>query len=108
VQSMDLFFAEGDGNFSPEILYNGHGARQTDIIDKETKWRGDEYRIDFDSIAWQLHDREDIVKYEIKRFNKFSILYYLLLNYKKFIISNIKYKIKNWRLFNGSSKYSKK
>ena len=69
------FFADGDGNFRPRILYNGHPPTKTDLLKEEDTWRGSEYRIDFDSIAWKLHDHEDAQEIEAKKFNIFRVLF---------------------------------
>ena len=53
------FFADGDGNFRPEIKVNGEKAKYAakDIITDEKRkelWKGNEYKIDFDFIAWKI------------------------------------------------------
>lgn len=54
------FYADGDGNFRPKIKVDGKDAEYapdeiiTDEMRKEI-WDKDEYRIDFDSIAWKLN-----------------------------------------------------
>ena len=48
------FFADGDGNFHPKITVNGNPPVATTLLRDDQKWRGDEYRIDFDTIAWFL------------------------------------------------------
>jgi hypothetical protein len=52
------FFADGDGDFRPNVLYNGHAPNSTILLGEEEKWRDGEYKIDFDSVAWKLHDNE--------------------------------------------------
>lgn len=69
------FFADGDGNFRPKILYNGHPPIRTDLLEEEDTWKGSEYRIDFDSIAWKLHDHEDAREIEARKFNIFKVLF---------------------------------
>jgi hypothetical protein len=52
------FFADGDGNFRPRITIDGRKPQFTELIPNEKKWpKGshNEYRIDFDWIAWALH-----------------------------------------------------
>ena len=56
------FYADGDGNFRPKIEVDGNEAQfaPTKIISNEirkTLWNNDEYRIDFDSIAWKLNNQ---------------------------------------------------
>lgn len=53
------FYADGDGNFRPKVNVNGKEAKfaSTDLISEEERseiWKGKEYRIDFDKIAWKL------------------------------------------------------
>jgi len=52
------FFADGDGNFRPKITVDGRKPQFTDLIDRKELWQGDEYRMDFDCIAWKLHKEE--------------------------------------------------
>jgi hypothetical protein len=88
------FFADGDGNFRPKILYNGHPPLKTELLEEEDTWKGSEYRIDFDSIGWKLHDHEEIRELEAK---KFSILVTILGTLRFFIkhaIRDIKFQIK--------------
>jgi hypothetical protein len=54
------FYADGDGNFRPKVLVNCQKAKQTELLTKEEKWKGSEYRIDFDKIAWKLREPEGI------------------------------------------------
>lgn len=61
------FFVDGDGNFHPKVLYNGHKPNKTDLLDEGDVWKGNDYRIDFDSISWKLHDREDAVISELRK-----------------------------------------
>lgn len=52
------FYADGDGNFRPEIKVDGRDAEYATVIDDEMRkemWENNEYRIDFDSIAWKLN-----------------------------------------------------
>ena len=49
------FYADGDGNFRPKIKIDGKKPEFTKLIDREKLWDGDEYKIDFDAIAWALH-----------------------------------------------------
>jgi len=60
------FFADGDGSFQPEITINGHKPQPTTLgVPPKERWRrfevegwgSDEgYFLDFDPIAWALHD----------------------------------------------------
>jgi hypothetical protein len=55
------FFADGDGNFRPQIEVNGRDAQfapEELISDKQRAemWKDGDYRIDFDSIAWRLRE----------------------------------------------------
>jgi len=61
------FFADGDGNFHPEILYNGHTPQKTRFLEEEDTWFGSDYKIDFDSIGWKIHDDDTTRVLEIKR-----------------------------------------
>jgi len=51
------YYADGDGNFHPKIKIDGRDPKYTDLIKdrRERVWKNDEYRIDFDMIAWALH-----------------------------------------------------
>lgn len=71
------FFADGDGNFRPDIKVDGKRPRKTQIIDTEECWRtvkmklepsernglktttwrnvSEVYMMDFDQIAWAMH-----------------------------------------------------
>jgi len=58
------FFADGDGNFRPTCVVNGHVARPQTLLPPEKFWTGGEpwrgdYRIDFDPIAWKLRERRE-------------------------------------------------
>lgn len=48
------FYADGDGNFQPQITVNGSKPKHSELCPKEEIWRTDECRIDFDPIAWKL------------------------------------------------------
>ncbi len=48
------FYADGDGNFRPKITVNGNAPKHTDLLTVAEKWKDDEYRIDFDQIAWRI------------------------------------------------------
>ena len=56
------FFADGDGNFRPKVEVNGRVAQHTAILDKDQVWDGNQYKIDFDSIAWVFHDDKERMK----------------------------------------------
>lgn len=45
------FYADGDGNFRPKITVDGSRPRFTPLLIDAERWKGDEYRIDFDTIA---------------------------------------------------------
>lgn len=49
------FYADGDGDFKPEVRVNGRRPTYTTLVDRKTLWKGDEYRIDFDVLAWAMH-----------------------------------------------------
>jgi len=49
------FYADGDGNFKPKIIIDGRKPEFTKLIDRKELWDDDEYKIDFDIIAWALH-----------------------------------------------------
>lgn len=75
------FYADGDGNFRPEILIDGRKPEKTKLMTqkelwsdikikiapnkqnglKETTWypESEVYMIDFDDIAWKLRDDEE-------------------------------------------------
>lgn len=56
------FFADGDGNFRPLISVNGGNPQMTTVLPRSDLWpkgHHGEYRIDFDLIAWALHEREE-------------------------------------------------
>lgn len=48
------FYADGDGNFHPNATFAGHRPEHTTLVAEESFWVGNEYRIDFDPIAWSL------------------------------------------------------
>lgn len=50
------FFADGDGNFKPKATIDGRKPEYTELMTQAEKWNGDEYRMDFDAIAWRLPD----------------------------------------------------
>lgn len=50
------FYADGDGNFQPKIIVNGHAPEFSSFLDSKEIWKTDECRIDFDSIAWKTDD----------------------------------------------------
>ena len=62
------FFADGDGNFQPGIKVNGEKPKRCHLTDERKRWRrlmdvddkrprpDDFYLMDFDAIAWKLHD----------------------------------------------------
>lgn len=89
------FFADGDGNFRPNILYNGHPPQKTDLLEEEDTWQGRDYKIDFDAIGWKLYDKEEL---RVKEAKKFSMLY-ILTGMIKFgiigLIKDIKIKLNN-------------
>jgi hypothetical protein len=88
------FFADGDGDFRPKVLYNGHAPRHTDLIVKEELWHGSEYKIDYDTISWKLHDHEERRVLEAKRFNLFMVLFGTLIFFVKYTIKDIKLHIR--------------
>lgn len=51
------FYADGDGNFRPKIEIDGRKPEFTKLIPREVFWENEEYRIDFDTIAWSI-DKE--------------------------------------------------
>lgn len=59
------FMVDGDGNFRPKITVNGEEPKFSEHLTREEIWHGDECRIDFDTIAWRLHD--DQVDFSSKR-----------------------------------------
>ena len=53
------FYADGDGNFQPHITIDGRKPEKTPLLKTEDCWKegtDNMYRIDFDWIAWKLHD----------------------------------------------------
>lgn len=51
------FFADGDGNFHPKIKVNGEDPkRYTHPVHGKKDW--DKYRMDYDEIAWLLHEHK--------------------------------------------------
>lgn len=68
------FYADGDGDFHPQITINGEQPKFTDLIDRKKRcWGGDEvvarrfltgdaYKIDYDWIGWALQAKEDAEK----------------------------------------------
>jgi hypothetical protein len=54
------FYADGDGNFRPNIKVDGKDAKYSSLISEEVRnkmWEKEEYRIDFDIIGWKLNDQ---------------------------------------------------
>ena len=54
------FYADGDGNFRPNIKVDGKDAKFSDLIDEEMRnkmWKENEYKIDFDIIGWKLNNQ---------------------------------------------------
>lgn len=55
------FYSDGDGNYRPKILINGEKPKLTDLLIKEERWNGGEYRIDFDLVSHRLRrDKENL------------------------------------------------
>jgi hypothetical protein len=79
------FFADGDGNFHPNIEINGKKPQHTEFIEKDDLWLGCEYRMDYDTIAWKLRDLDEKKKNKMVSYIKSSI-----------IINKIKYKFCPW------------
>ena len=52
------FYADGDGNFRPKIKINGKKPQYTTLLNRKNLWENDEYRIDFDTIAWALRGED--------------------------------------------------
>jgi hypothetical protein len=58
------FYADGDGNFQPQITINGHEPKFSKYLQHDDVWErpdqiiicDQECRIDFDQIAWRLRD----------------------------------------------------
>lgn len=69
------FFADGDGNFQPGITVDGRKPQRWNMPQEKKRWKrlmdvddtrprpDDFYLIDFDAIAWTLHD-EPTLKYD--------------------------------------------
>ena len=56
------FFADGDGDFCPQILVNGEKPKYTDLLPREKMWAEGShgsYRIDYDWIGWKLQEKEE-------------------------------------------------
>jgi len=61
------FFADGDGDFRPKVLINGHKPEPCVLIKPKDRWKNlwyedrygqhpeEMYLIDFDEIAWAMH-----------------------------------------------------
>ena len=55
------FYADGDGNFRPDITVDGRKAKTTDLIPETEKWpdgHHGSYTMDFDAISWKLRERD--------------------------------------------------
>lgn len=56
------FFADGDGNFHPDIKINEKKPTLTEFVSADERWKteiygiNEAYKIDFDWIAWRLKD----------------------------------------------------
>jgi len=66
------FFADGDGDFRPQIVVDGKPPERclAGHTDDKHRWRdgGDVYYIDFDEIAWWLRsERENIPSLHLMR-----------------------------------------
>ena len=51
------FYADGDGNFRPNIKVDGKDAEFSPLIDEKMRnkmWEEGEYRIDYNMLAWKL------------------------------------------------------
>lgn len=92
------FFADGDGDFRPKILYNGQVPKITHLIDEDEKWRGSEYKIDYDAIGWMLHNNGEIRITEAKKFNVFRILFGTIRFCLKYTIIDIKSHIRSYKI----------
>ena len=78
------FYSDGDGDFRPTILYNNNKPRHKalDLLGKnDVFWKGNEYRIDFDAIAWKLHNNPETKK-EIRylKMNPLKVLFRKIRN----------------------------
>jgi hypothetical protein len=54
------FYADGDGNFRPNIKVDGKDAEYSSLINEEMRnkmWEKGEYRIDYDMIGWKLNNQ---------------------------------------------------
>jgi hypothetical protein len=54
------FYADGDGNFRPNIKVDGKYAEYSSLINEEMRnkmWEKGEYRIDYDMIGWKLNNQ---------------------------------------------------
>jgi len=101
------FFADGDGDFRPKISYNGHAPHKTSLLNEGDTWRGSEYRIDFDSIGWKLHDNEDLRIIEAKKFNIFWILFGTIRFCTIYAIRDLNLKIKSYKIRKSHKKCEK-
>lgn len=59
------FFADGDGNFRPQIKVDGEKAQfaPENLIHKSERdemYNTNNYKMDFDKIAWRMHDDKKI------------------------------------------------
>lgn len=48
------FFADGDGNFRPQITVNGEKPQTTDLLPRPQVWSTGDYKIDFDHLYGPL------------------------------------------------------
>lgn len=56
------FYADGDGNFRPEITVNGRRAGFTKLVDRNLLWADGDYKMDFDMVSWKLREGEEVKK----------------------------------------------
>ena len=50
------FYADGDGDFHPKAVIDGHTPLKFGQLTKAEVWAGEEYRIDPDRVAWRLEN----------------------------------------------------
>jgi hypothetical protein len=102
------FFADGDGNFRPEISFNGYVPQTTELLEEGQTWEGGEYRIDFDTIGWKLHDNEYIRAHEIKKQKFFRVLVKTIRFFIVWAIEDLVLKIKLYKIRRRSKKCEKR
>jgi hypothetical protein len=60
------FYADGDGDFHPHATFDGHKPEHTKLVPATAFWKNDEYRIDYERIAWEWYPAQPVAHGEAR------------------------------------------